>query len=166
MDERQQILMLINGSANVMKDIAAVENELSILENKQEKFRRDRKKATVGVVLFDLFSLSVMFKNGFALFAVLLILLACVNIPFVLMWRNAAARKGKISKLTAQLAGYRSDPSLSWLPPAYRDSFSWEKIGEYIVNLRANTLQEAINLLETEQHQARLEFMAALGNLT
>ena len=56
-----------------------------------------------------------------------------------------------------------SDPLMSWLPSDYRNSSDAFKVIEYLSNMRAKTLQEALNLLETEKHQATLETIAAIG---
>ncbi|MBQ8107903.1 MAG: hypothetical protein IJ129_04065, partial [Ruminococcus sp.] len=45
----------------------------------------------------------------------------------------------------------------------YRDATSFAMILSYLENMRANTLRDAINLLETEKHQARVELMTALS---
>ncbi|MDE6088393.1 MAG: hypothetical protein K2G25_08415 [Oscillospiraceae bacterium] len=61
-----------------------------------------------------------------------------------------------------ELETLKNDSTLSWLPYDYRDSISYAYLFSYLNNMRANNLGEAINLYETEKHQARLETISAL----
>ena len=49
------------------------------------------------------------------------------------------------------------DPSLEWLPAKYAYGKAIDCIIGYIRDQRASTVQDAINLYETEMHRARLE---------
>ncbi|MCR5518229.1 MAG: zinc-ribbon domain-containing protein [Lachnospiraceae bacterium] len=68
--------------------------------------------------------------------------------------------KRKLQGLENELANLKSDNSLSWLPYSYRDSKSYNCIASYIINQRATSLKDAINLYETEKHQSRVEMLS------
>jgi len=57
----------------------------------------------------------------------------------------------------------KNDASLAWLPYDYRDPTYFAMMYGYVKNMRANSLSEAINLLETEMHQARVELMSSVA---
>ncbi|MDE6004445.1 MAG: zinc ribbon domain-containing protein [Oscillospiraceae bacterium] len=61
-----------------------------------------------------------------------------------------------------ELEMLKNDAVLSWLPYDYRDSTSFAYLFSYLNNMRASNLKEAINLYETEKHQARLEMISAI----
>ena len=72
-------------------------------------------------------------------------------------------RKARIPRVISERAALCADPAISRFPPDYRNSVYARKNIEYLTNMRAKTLQEALNLLETEMHQAKMEAIAAIG---
>ena len=160
MNEREILIADISGSFESMRVVEAIEAEFILTLSKRAKAR--------GVGRFILFYLvgaalggliMMMFANsqaagsliGFALFILPILL------PIVMRIMSTKTYDKKLNKLNEELVTAKNNPSLCWLPMAYRDSFSFKNIATYVQNMRANTLQEAINLLETEKHQARLE---------
>lgn len=71
----------------------------------------------------------------------------------------------QIAAVSPDLETLKNDPSLSWLPYNYRDSHSYELMKGYVENMRVSNLTEAINLLETELHQQRVEEYTATAAL-
>ncbi len=78
----------------------------------------------------------------------------------VLFKKKSNNIKRELQELENELANLKSDNSLSWLPYSYRDSKSYNCIASYVLNLRATSLKDAINLYETEKHQSRVEMLS------
>ncbi len=84
-----------------------------------------------------------------------------LGIPIYLyIWHKKDIKKKEQIKKHSEVA---ADPSLSWLSAKYHDSFYIFKIAEYINNGRADTLKEALNMLEQEIHQAEMKEAAIIG---
>ncbi len=76
---------------------------------------------------------------------------------------NHRKRKARMPVVVEKHAALCADPAISWLPPDYRNSSFARKIIEYLYNMRAKTLQEALNLFETEKHRETMELIASIG---
>lgn len=164
MDERDQLLALVKASQPVAQKLADVEAALTVSVAKSMKYQ---KKAGIG-------SCILRTLIGFALWSFVSVLFMKVPIIAVLGYltiigysilMNVQFKKYvKINReLFAEHERLIADPCLAWLPPDYRNSTAWEKIAGYLTNMRASTLQDAVNLYETEAHQERLESIAAIG---
>ena len=172
MDEKEQLLSDLYNSTEAMNTIHQLEARIE--ELKQKPPFKQRKTSCLSLFLAPivafavlmayimLFSLWASFKeHGQALTAGLLIVtFIAVHVLWIgaTIHRNSKA-KAVMAETEAKLAEAWNNPSLAWLPPMYRNSLAYEKIKEYTVNKRANSLKEALNLFETEMHQARLELM-------
>ncbi len=173
-DERAVLIQNITDSSEVINAIAETENKITQSKEEMERHKKGTgfggilAAVLVGLWLSSMFSLMIgaAFNNsgvvGFIAFIV-----AFVGIVAFAVRR----RKNHVQKLAEftqiynesvqTLETLRQDASLSWLPYDYRDSFSMGHIVTYLQNMRARNIQEAINLLETEMHQARVEFLSA-----
>ncbi|MBD5130806.1 MAG: hypothetical protein HDT43_12925 [Ruminococcaceae bacterium] len=164
MDERNQLLALIKSSQPTAQKLADVEAELMVSVANAMKYQ---KKSSLG-------SCVKRTLIGFALWSVVGVLF--MDVPIIPPLGYAAVigvsvlMKVKFKKcvkineeLSAKHEALMSDPSLAWLPPDYRNSTAWEKIAGYLTNMRADTLQDALNLFETEAHQERMESLAAMN---
>lgn len=160
MNEKEVLIANISGSFESMRVVEAIEAEFILTLTKRAKAR--------GVGRFILFYLvgaalggliMMMFAHVEAISGVIAfsMFILPILLPIVMRIMSTKNYDKKLNKLNEELVNAKNNPSLYWLPMAYRDSFSFKNIVSYIENMRANTLQEAINLLETEKHQARLE---------
>ncbi|MBQ7834830.1 MAG: hypothetical protein IJ385_03515 [Ruminiclostridium sp.] len=169
MSEKEELIVNINNSFESIRKVEVIETEILLNLDKRRKAR--------GVGSFILFYLvgtaiggliMVMFSHiqalgGLVAFSLFLL---PILMPIVTRIMRTKQFDKKIDELNETLVKAKSDPSLSWLPMAYRDSVSFQFIASYIQNMRANNLQEAINLFETEKHQARLEENAKYAKTT
>ncbi len=154
-DERGALLVQMENSLPVMTAIKEKEDALEPYDS--ELIEKLEKKASNGR------------RNLIAVSGLLIYLIGIViTLPIALYKQNKYKKqleeaKQTKSKYESELSVLRNDAVLSWLPYDYRDSTSFAMLYSYIRNMRANSLKEAINLLETEKHQARVELMTALS---
>lgn len=167
-DERNVLLEYMNGSLDVMTSIKNQELLVEDYETKVEKFEKKSKKRCIIPFVVALFIIALLFEsfqieilqNTFLIIGVVL------GILYVLSNRKKVKQfKSKISECEETLENLKKDNSLAWLPYDYRDFTSFAYIFQYIQNSRANSLKEAINLYETEKHQARLEAISAFNTI-
>lgn len=161
MDERNQLLALVKASQPMAQKLADIEAALTASIAKSMKYQ---KKASIGScikrTLIGLVLLSFIFMK-FPIFIVPgLAAIIGYSVLMNMQFKKCVKTNGELS---AEHERLMADPCLAWLPTDYRNSTAWEKIAGYLINMRANTLQEAINLYETEAHQERLESIAAIG---
>ena len=166
MSEKEMLLQNIAAAAPITQQLGQIEAEISDLSDEREK----KKKVGCGWIgLLIICVLAVLWGLGFVILdkdfsGLITFAIGAVPIAiFIKRILRAGECKKKISELAAKYQGLRNDTSLSWLPPDYRDSSSINAIASYLQNGRADSLKEAINLLETEQHNERMENAAALG---
>ena len=81
----------------------------------------------------------------------------------VMRHKRVKACKAELAKLESDLLNLQNDSVLSWLPMDYRTSSCFAGISSYVSNGRADTLKEALNILENEMHQERMVDAAFLG---
>lgn len=172
MDERQQLLACANASNPVLKEMARCENEYDYLSQKEAKFKKRVGWVWVGLILCpllalggisDLFSNSNLEASGRQWDIIGTVISLGVAALCVMSILNHNKRKARIPVVINEHSKLCSDPLMSWLPHDYRNSTYAFKIIEYLSNMRAKTLQEALNILETEKHQAAMETIAAIG---
>ncbi len=167
MDERQQLLACANNCKSLLDDMARREDEYSYLFEKERKFKNRIGWIILGLIFGPLLAL-VGFIDFFvhpkAIAVSLTITLICLAITVlsVLAIVNHNKRKARMPVIVEEHAALCADPAISWLPPDYRNASLARKIIEYLYNMRAKTLQEAINLLESEKHQATMETLAVI----
>ena len=171
MDEREQLLACANQSAPAIKELADCEAKYLNIVGKENKFKKREGWVWLGMILCPLLALgalSFLFsgegspgsrKTDIIGVVIMLALTALSVWAFI----NHMKRKKLLAEAGADLDRAHANPALSWLPPKYRNTIYINKIIEYLANMRAKTLQEAVNLLETEIHQATMENLAAIG---
>lgn len=165
MNEREQLLSNIANCAETMKAIGRKEDECDSLEKKIEKFKPLCEKKAVFLYLIIALAFCVVAMSN----KLTLCLLVLIGFPIlcVTLTKNKLKSMHKnIDKINEEIAVLQNDSSLSWLPVKYRLTVPYSHIAEYVSNMRANNLKEALNLYETELHQARLEIYAAVNNLS
>ena len=154
--ERALLLDKMNNSFEVMTalkqtedEIAKLESELPELEKHSDKTRRDH-FIILGVAL------------------IIFYLLGIVVIVHTISKYNSSKKKlaevnQNLSEKRAELETLKNDEVISWLPYDYRDSTSFVMMYNYLNNMRASSLKEALNLLEVERHQARVEMLSEIS---
>lgn len=166
MDEREQLLAYANAASQVIEEMRRCENEDLYLASKEIKYKKREGWVWVGLILCPLLALGAfisLFTNPNAADVVgIFIMLGLAALSFFSLKKHNK-RKARKPVVADELAKICSDPMLSWLPPDYRYCLAIDKITGYLYNMRAKTLQEALNLFETEKHQFNMELMAAFG---
>lgn len=164
--ERQLLLAQMNSNAQLMGAIAERENAIEAMEENLPNIEK-RTKMSHAVLL----SIVIFMFAGAAIanFSVILFLLVWGG-STVAAVRNVKKYRKKLQderaaleNNKAQLEALKNDASLAWLPYDYRDSTSFRYMFGYLQNMRANTLQEAINLFEVEKHQAVVKAYSAIS---
>ena len=155
MDEKEILLGNISNSTKIMEQIQQWETELLLATQKQTNVKKLR-----WFVLASFLCFLIMAIGGAAGIFISLVPFAILIFARITV---SSSCKIRINKANKQLEILRNDPVLFWLPPLYRHSNAFNYIAEYVVNMRANTLQEALNLYETEQHQARVELYSLMN---
>lgn len=172
MDEREQLLETARQSGSVIKELENCENKYLHLLEKETKFKKHVGWVWVGMILCPLLALGALSTifggqepSASSLSVDIIGTLICVGLTALCVWRFIVHlnRKKLIAEANAELDRVQANPALSWLPPKYRITTYIYKMIEYWQNMRAKTLQEAINLLETEIHQQTMEELAAFG---
>lgn len=159
-DERAVLMQNIINSSEVINAIATAENKASESKKKLDEYTQASGNNSFIIlgVLMVVFLLGGMFWGG-------LMVLSPFWLGAIVFKIVNTKKKNKFAKIYNEdidtLERLMNDASLSWLPYDYRDSFSMGHIITYLKNMRARNIQEAINLLETEMHQARMEYLSA-----
>ena len=164
MNEREQLLSNIANCAEIMKAIGQKEYEIDSIEKKIENIKPlcGMKGIFVYVIIAVAFCQLTMPKQlELSFFVIIGFPILCV----ILAKRKQKSLYEQIDKINEEIAVLQNDSSLLWLPVKYRHTFAYRNIADYLNNMRANNLQEALNLYETELHQTRLEIYSAVGNL-
>lgn len=71
--------------------------------------------------------------------------------------------KKKIANLEDEYSKLRENEALEWIPISYRNGYDIILLMKYFINDRADTIREAINILEAEKQNARMVNAAATG---
>lgn len=164
MNEKEIIIQNVNGAIPTAQKMKQLENEI---EQLSAEIERKKKYSCLWVVAF-VFSF-VLVIGGIGLIYVeefTLMPFAVASLPvifLILRLKRINACKSKIKELEGDIANMQNDTTLAWLPAEYRTGSCLTAIIGYVQNGRADSLKEAINLLENEMHQQRMENAAAVG---
>ena len=154
--EREMLLGQMNGSFQVMTAMKSAEDGL---EEMEEQLTQLEAKASNS-------SRNKLIILGFFLTAFMGLGLILIVYAFIRQNKNkqkAAEYKQQVQAKQRELETLRNDAVLTWLPYNYRNSTAFAMMYGYLNNMRANNLTEAINLLETEMHQARVELLSTIS---
>ena len=167
---RTDLLALMNTSFEAM---TRIKNQEDRIEDCDNRIAREGKKIRFGRVLlfgligfivglffdslFDRFNTTVTALIGFVIGAV-----GGVALNIIHGNKQKEIQKEREIKV-GELEGLKTDPAIAWLPYDYRDSISFAYIYRNVQNMRANNLTEAINVYETDKHQARLELISMVS---
>ena len=163
--ERQLLLSQMGANGQIMNAIEGHENAIEAAEEKVEKL--EKKASTKRAVIISLISLivasAVSGSSGILCFIFLAAGIAFAIVNKMKAQKELNAERAALESNRQQLETLKNDASLAWLPYDYRDSVSFRYMYGYLQNMRANNLQEAINLFELEKHQAVVEAMTAIS---
>lgn len=162
MTEREILLQHISDSANVIDEIAKKEDKYYHNDELADKFKHksSMKKLIIGSIICLI--AAAWLGSGIGGIVPFIPLLIFLGVWGIYKYSSISYR-AKANAYSKEIQQLQADSSLSWLPPAYRTSYCYGKISEYLQNMRAETLKEALNLLETEMHQDRVELYTALN---
>lgn len=172
MDEKQRLVSLVNGSQEAMSRIAAKEDEVNKSEKWEARFTKyfhSPKIRGLFSLIGRLFVFGIWFSVALTLAVIIdipiatLIPVSQVNVIFIIvlmciLWIGPVyvlpvVFNIRTKKLRKELAALRQDPSLDWMPIEYRTSFCFGKIYEYIQYERADSVKEALSLLQRDIEQ-------------
>ncbi len=163
--ERQMLISQMSANGQIMNAIEGHENAIEAAEEKVEKL--EKKASTKRAVIISLLSLiiasAVSGSSGILCFIFLAAGIAFAIVNKMKAQKELNAERAALESNRQQLETLKNDVSLAWLPYDYRDSVSFRYMYGYLQNMRANNLQEAINLLELEKHQAVVETLTAIS---
>ena len=169
MNEKDQLIQNINGAMPVAQQMQKIEGEIDQLKDEIER----KKKYGCGWMLMIVIA-AVSGIIGFIFIAagegkkipsaLLCFVIAAVPIVFIIRrFMRSSECKRKIQELEQQRASLQNDPSLAWVPAEYRSGSCLAEIINYVQSGRADSLKEALNLLDEEIHRQQMCDAAALG---
>lgn len=153
-ESREQLIVKMESSLDVMTAMKRIENDIDSLDE-QIALHEDK----VGNGRRNIIAASGALMMGYGL-------IVTIPLAFHLQRKHKKQLETLVPQKTskqAELETLKNDASLLWLPYDYRDCTKFAMMYGYIRNMRANSLKEAINLLETEMHQARVELYSAIA---
>ena len=158
MTERELFIQNLTAISGIMRAIEEKENEVERTAKKCDEI--SSVLAALGIMCIG-FVLGIL--AGYALHPLMfwVVCPATIAIYFILRSIKLGNAKKQHQQAAAQLEALKNEPAILWLPYNYRTSFAYAYLVSYVTDMRANNLQEAINLFETEMHQFRLELAAA-----
>lgn len=177
MNERETIIQQFTDAGPVIEELK--QSQLSLVNAMDEE---KKAKKLSGILFTYLYVLLGMILCGIAalLFALILpdsldtlveLLVIAGTIVFTVIMRKRGKQKQeeaqkKIDEEKQHFISIANKPELSFIPPDYRHTLCIVRLYNYFVNGRVNTMQEAVNLYETEAHQERMEEAAKYGSLS
>ncbi len=169
MIERENLIKNIQESAHIAEQMRNVEEELLKCVESADKYSVNKKPSVITIIAAIIDLIIILFGGGFETVVGGLLIIACTIIvakyvlTLLLSTLFVKNIKNKAARLDAEHTRLRNDQSMQWLPDTYRNSTDFNMIASYIKNDRADTLREAINILEQETHYRRMEKAAAMG---
>lgn len=156
MEEREQLVEIIKENLPYIEQLEAQEDAARAAKELAEK----KKKAFVLKHMLISYFLSAVIAGIVGLIAGEIIGLLAMIAGLVVYWRFAIKEKKdaikKAEEETAKLAEMLKGPGLDWLPFDYRYPLAAVSIAGYVLNRRADSLKDAINLFEDEVYKARM----------
>lgn len=169
MSEKELFIINANNSLPLAQKLNQLEDEFEQLSEEIEqkkKFGCLWAMALGFSALMAILGVVAILAYGLKGFTSMLFFFAIASPPVILLvlrLRRIITCKTKIQELERNIANMQGDISLAWLPTEYRTGSCLNAIIGYAQNGRADTLKEALNILENEMHQQRMENAAAMG---
>lgn len=167
--DRESLIALMESSTSAMDEVKKREDTIKQYEEKVEKLNEMPVKrigigcGIIGVILAIQLTSKVITDFGVQCMMSFFIIVACIIMVSVICSKIKNNHLSKIADERAALEKAKSNIALDWLPYDYRESVAFAYIYSYLQNQRAHNLTEAINLFETEKHQARLELISSIS---
>ena len=175
--ERLHLIELADNSLKVMDLIAKRQIKLNEEKTKFDKTNKKYKRNIILAVIFFIYLLCVISGLLSAIQkktlsgsegTVISLVLCGIEALLIIYAVRLSKKKNKLVKeneennksIKQEIYELQCDKSLDWLPVNYREPIPFDCIYRYLLDKRANNLQEALNLFETELHQARMEQIA------
>lgn len=174
MNEKEMLIANVRASEEVGQQITSKEGEIDKLLTKKAA----RRKATggeslMGRILWFMFIYCCLFSCGTVIIistigkiweplGTLACLIFCGYLIYFYFVEGFVLNV-KIKKAQKEIEVLEQSPQLSWIPAEYRKSNCITAIISYVQSGRADTMKEALNILEQDMHNQRMENAAALG---
>lgn len=155
MTEKEQLIENIKEALPIAEKMQELEENIEQLEAKIAKSHVGC--VLIGLTAFFLVCGIIELSSGGLILAIIL------GVVIAAKKGSGASAATKLSEVQQQYAAYKQCAALAWLPEKYRIPSSIAKIASYVRDGRVDTLKEAINTLEAELAQQRLEASAAVG---
>ena len=157
--EKEELLQKINESAPLMAELAKAEDVISNYPKVKSKAYKwillSLWPALLGILFFIGFLTATEDKLKFFLITLILF------VPTALAIIGLVKKKQKYAEAVKKTKDIENDPTLSWLPISYRNSFAFSYISDCITSGRTDTLKEALN--DFEMYQRNLLLAASLN---
>lgn len=180
MHDDSERLRLIEAADNSLKVMDMIAKKQIKLNEDKAKFDKSNKKYRNNIVIALIFFFGILCAVPESLSAVqkktltgaegtIISLILCgIGALLIFYAVRVSKKKTKLNKendennkvINQEIYELQCDKSLDWLPVNYREPIPFDCIYRYLLDKRANNLQEALNLFETELHQARMEQIA------
>ncbi len=169
MNEKEIFMANVNNSLPLAQKLNQLEDEM---EQLSEEIERKKKFGCLWAMalgfsaLMAILGVVAILAYGLKGFTSMLFFFAIASPPVILLvlrLKRIITCKTKIQELERNIANIQGDISLALLPTEYRTGSCLNAIIGYAQNGRADTLKEALNILENEMHQQRMESAAAVG---
>ena len=151
--EREALLQQMNDSFQVMSALKRAEDELDEL-NEQVTELESKASNT---------SRNIMIVIGVLFFPLGLLLIVYAISRQKKIKQKVAELQQQVRSKQVETETLKNDAALAWLPHDYRNSTFFAMMYGYVTNMRANNLSEAINLLETDIHRAKVELLSSIS---
>lgn len=159
MNEREELLAKFNKAMPLI-------NELNSLENKSAKYDKTKDRLvkiiavfTFMVVFAFVVCISVDFLGGFGGFIqgafIFYVSLAIAIFGYIANKKKIIATKEAMTKIF-------DSEELSFIPFSYRNSFDIIGIYKVLLDMRADTFKEAINVWEQDKHNMVMEAKSSI----
>lgn len=168
MNEKEQLIQNLNSAMPIAQQMQKIEDEIGSIEvqiEKQKKFWGGMKVVAIIAAIILVFAIIAIitgekFKAGDLLG---LLITGFIIFIYAMHLKKLKGEKQRIDALNNQYKGLQQNPNLAWLHDKYRTSSCIHKIAEYVNSGRADSMKEALNLLEEDIHRQEMEDAAAFG---
>lgn len=167
MDEKEKLISCLENSMAVTRQLQTLEEQIDDIElriDAKERFWKGMKTLAVIGNIIGFICVVSLFVDKLTVGMVIVTMICFLPAFFYGKHKTQLKKMRKeTEELQKKYSELQKDSALSWLMDKYRTSECILNIAEYVQSGRADTLKEALNLLETEIHNKRMESAAAIG---
>ncbi|MDE7390278.1 MAG: hypothetical protein K2M82_04985 [Lachnospiraceae bacterium] len=150
MNEREELIKNFSEAKPVIEELAKYENKLIKNEYMEKRVIKKILIPTMIILFIVGGSMYDVMGSNFMTFFCFILFPAVILFSFILYLKNKKTYIDKIQEL-------EKNPLLAFLPPNYRDCGSATHICTILVNCRAYSLTDAINIYEQDLHNRIME---------